>query len=233
MGGCGCGSGALENQVTDPALRLFLTAHSSAVRDFVGARRALGRAWRADRLLGEGAGTGDRLRAHAYAEASAELFRQAQHALRDAVGALDADRRGQIDAVLADSGLRRIGASARTRAVLTLVEEDCSAAEAADALERLDAGLRTVEEITSTTAAADYLDERFSRLSDTSVALQERTDSVREFCILILLIFSLYITEIVLLVLACPFIPGCNIADELEKWLRQMCPALGPSGSVG
>ncbi len=230
MDGCGCGSGALENQVTDPALRLFLSAHSSAVRDFVRARRALGRAWRAERLLGEGAGTGDRLRAHAHAEASAELFRQAQHALRAAVAALDADRRGQIDTVLADGGMRRIAASARTRAVLTLVEEDCSVAEAQEALARLDEGLRAIEEITSTDSAADYLNERFSQLTDASVAVQELNDNVREFCILILLIFSLYITEIILLVLACPFIPGCSIADELERWLRQMCPALGPSG---
>jgi hypothetical protein len=230
MGGCGCESDALENQVTDPALRLFLAADSSAVREFVRARRALGRAWRADRLLGEGAGTGDRLRAQAHAEASAELFRQAQHALRAAVAALDADRRGQIDTVLADGGMRRIAASARTRAVLTLVEEDCSVAEAQEALERLDEGLRTIEEITSTDAAADYLNERSSQLCDTSVALQEFTDDLRGFCIGFLLLLSLYIREVVLLVIICPYIPGCNIAVELEMWLRRMCPALGPSG---
>ena len=148
------------------------------------------------------------------------------------MAALDGGRRGEIDAVLADGGLRRIGASARTRAVLTLVKEDCSAAEAQEALERLDDRLRTIEEITSTAAAADYLNERFSQLGDASVAMQELTDNRREFCILILLIFSLYITEIILLVIACGQSPR-NIANELEKWLRQMCPALGPSGSLG
>lgn len=234
MGTCGCGSDALEDQVADPALRLLLSLHSNAVRDFVRARRTLGKARRADHLLGEGAGTGDRLRAQAHAESSAELFRRAQQALVPAVAALGADRRQEMDATLGNGGLQRIAASARTRAVLALVEEDCSAAEAREALERLDAGLSAIGEIASADAAADYLNGRFGQLSDARAAMLEVDDSRRELCILILLIFSLYITKIVLLVISCEILlelgVSCDIANELEKWLRQMCPAIGSSG---
>ena len=150
------------------------------------------------------------------------------------MAALDADGRAELDTMLGAGGLQRIAASARTRAALALAEEDCSAAEAQEALERLDAGLRALEGISSTDAAVDYLNGRFGQLGDPSLAVREADDDRRAFCILILLIFSLYITEIVLLVIACEILVQlgrtCDIADQLEKWLRQMCPALGASG---
>ena len=233
MSGCACVGNALANRVTDPALRRLLSLHSSAVRDFVEARLALQRARRAELVLEEGAGIAGRLRARAHAEACAELFGQAQRAVGAAVAALGADRRDEMDALLANGGLQRIGASARARALLALIEADCSATEAQEALGSLDEGLRIIGDINSTEAAAQYLDERFNQLSDASRALQEPRDDRRELCILILLIFSLYITAIVLFVIACEAHISCNIANELENWLNQECGPLSTSGLVG
>lgn len=224
MRGCGCSATpALADLIPDPDAVRLVRLSVSAVGAYVDARQALGRARRAELLLGKGAGRRDQQFAQLAGETSLGQFRQLQQALHRVIDGLDQPRREGLDASLAGQALRQSVAGVRTRAALTLVDSAASPAASRAAMEQLDEGLDRIGGLTTVDQVLAYLDERVNRLVDEREPLRAADDGQSGLCVLILLLSSVLVVLALIAVLACLFGLVCDPNAVLQEMIDNAC----------
>jgi hypothetical protein len=222
MYACGCGASLkLTALFREPDHARLARLAVGAAGAYVDARQALGRARRAELLLGDGAGLRDQQLAEALGETSIRQFGQLQTGLREVVEGLDQAGRAGLEASLADLAPAQ-AAAARRHAVLTLIDSGASAAVAGAALERLEAGLGRVAELTTVDQGLAYLDERLGRLAEEREPLRAVEDEELGLCVLILLLSSIYVLLVVVAVIVCS-LAGCDPGALLDEMIRDAC----------
>jgi hypothetical protein len=128
-------------------------------------------------------------------------------------------QRTEIESFLRDGGLQRFVASARQLMVLQLLAADINADEAERALQSLDESTKTLGEITS----VDDLRAYFVRHIDELLGKRLGNPSPNGFCILLLLLTSLYALFVVIAVIICIVTFGLVCEGVLEALIEDAC----------
>jgi hypothetical protein len=208
--------------IGDPDLQDLLDFSSGAVRERIAADQASGRARRADLLIADSAGIRDRANAEAHDESATRLFRLAGRALSRASANQSADRRGELDAFIADGGLRRFAGSARVMGLMTLADSECSLLEARQAAVRFEEEFQVVNQLTSTDDVVGYLNRRLERAGEGPDTTLRESDDISLICFLLLFFSSYYWLMLMTALYLCQAI-HCDAGEVFQQMLRDAC----------
>jgi len=211
-------------QVDDAHARALVTSVIDAARAQVEYSRAFTTSQRMTVLLGPNASREYEVRAEMHLQTRSWHLQHTKQAFAQFAAGLDEAGKQRITDFLKTGRVKDFTAQARQSTVLTLLHADLTPNEAQMAVNALDGTLGKVAGLTSWQEMADYFNQHLDELQAQKVG--EATSEKRALCILILLIYSFYISMVIIAIYSCalffPSDPACA-NKMLNEFLDQAC----------
>jgi len=205
--------------VDEGKARELVASAISAAREQVEYSRALHAAERRVILLGPNAGQFARMRAELHHKKRNSQLRLTKQLLAKSVEGLREDRRKQVAEFFQRRGLDEFVEYTRDIAVLHLIDTESAPDEIRLAVQRLDATLSEVRGLSSLDAVTRYLQHHIDEL----IEGRQGNPNPDGFCLLILILSSLFAILVLIALLICIFTFGLACEGILEQLIKQVC----------
>jgi len=213
-------SSDLWKRVDGAKARALVESALKAARSEVQAQRAVNASQRAAILLGTGADAQYHKQAATYYEARTAALHKTKEALSTFMKTAGESGERHFSSFVEKGGLKEFTAAARKSVTEALFHSDISPDEARSAVKALDDRLSTIGGFKSFSDATSYLGHHLDELIERKMP----TEDPNGFCVLILVISSLFAVLAVIAALICIFTLGFGCQNILNQLIAQACP---------
>lgn len=207
-------------RVDQAKARPLVQSAVKAARAHVQAQREINASQRAAILVGGEAGKDHITRAQAQYELRTAELRNAKKALTQFVQSVGDSGNARFAEFVRKGGLKEFVTYARESSIQAMMNSDISPAEAQSAVRALDDRLGKIQGINSFHDISAYLDQHLDEL----IARKMPEEDPNGFCVLILIISSLFAVLVLIAILICIFTFGLGCQGVLDRLIAQVCP---------
>ena len=207
-------------RVYDIEAQELVNSAINAAREQVQYARAINASRVATILLARrNAGRANELKAETHFRARNSHLRSMGLHLASFIEGIDEKRGEAVTEFLKSEGLVELAAHGRRKVVLRLMDSDMEPKEARKARAQLDAMSETVRTLTSINEIDDYLRQRIGEMTEKKMG----NPDPNPWCVLGLLLTSMYIMLIIIAALICALTFGLACEGILDQMLEQAC----------
>lgn len=209
----------LFKRASEAKAQALLESALKAGREEVASQREVNASKRAAILLSPEAGKEHVQRAQMHYQARTEALRSTKQELAKFVQVQGASGEQRFKQFGARDNLAEFTKHVRQSAIQSLMNSDISPQEAQEAVKALDDRLNKVKALGSFRDLTSYFDQHLDEL----IARKMPEADPNGFCVLILILSSLYVIAVLTAVIICSFSPGSDCGQLLNQIIASIC----------